>query len=225
MRLVNTLDGGTDGVGVSTANSGGASGDAFDAVTNGTGAVGAFDNAERRHGTLSLKINTTTTSTTVYRTWTTSIGSGVTRMYVRHYWKGGLAAADRPIHRVRTAGGTASRFALSSGGLMRIIDAAGSVVTTGSVALDTSTWYRFEVSHGTGTGVTQVARVYVGDSTALLEEITATSDYSTGDINQVDFGQTVSATSIPSGWWDSIEVTDRGYPGPFLRTIGATGCG
>lgn len=225
MRLVNTFEGGTDGVGVSVANSGGASGDAFDGVTNGTGAVGAFDNAERMHGALSLKINTTTTSVLVYRTWTTSIGSGVTRAYIRHYWKGGLIAADRPIHRVRTAGGTASRFALSSTGQLRIINAAGTVVTTGSVTLDTTTWYRFECSHGTGTGVTQVARVYVGNSTAPLEEITATSDYSTGDINQVDFGQTVSATSVPSGWWDSIEVRDDGYPGPWMRTNAALGCG
>src|ERR1700689_2217935 len=74
-RFPNDAEGGTSGVTVTTGNSGGTSGSAFDSVFVGTAATLAFDNSEAAHGLLSYKVATGTTSTTSLLEWTTTAGN------------------------------------------------------------------------------------------------------------------------------------------------------
>src|SRR6266536_1261283 len=85
--LSNTFEGGVGGSGIAAGNSGGASGNAFDTATTGTGTTLTFDNAHPAHGTLSLNATTTGTSASVYGQWSTawSSQSSAATIYLRTY--------------------------------------------------------------------------------------------------------------------------------------------
>jgi hypothetical protein len=73
--LTNNFEGGSNGSTITTGNSGGASGNAWDTITIGTSAVDVYDNSQAAHGSLSCKLSTAATSVSVYNAWTTSMGT------------------------------------------------------------------------------------------------------------------------------------------------------
>jgi len=75
--LVNSFEGGTNGVTVSAANSGGGSGNAFDSVTIGTGASIIYDTTQTQ-GALAAKVATGASVSTVFATWSTAMGTQTT---------------------------------------------------------------------------------------------------------------------------------------------------
>lgn len=225
MRLINTFEGGTDEVTITAANSGGASGNAFDAVASGTGWVRVFDTGQSMYGSMAMRMSCGATAATGTISWTTSLGAGLSRIYVRHYFRGDYTVGARGMHRFRGTGVSLGRVEINTSGQMRLINTSSTIVATGTAVLDTATWYRFESSLGSGSSTLNVARVYEGNSTQILDEVSGTSDFGTGNIDEVNFGQTVSFSNIPAAWWDSIEVRDDGYPGPFVRQTAALGAG
>src|SRR5215467_10547633 len=81
--LVNSAEGGTNGTTVSTGNSGGASGNAFDALLT-TNATVAYDNAHAHSGALSVKFATAGTAANWAVEWTTSMGT-LSQVWFRLY--------------------------------------------------------------------------------------------------------------------------------------------
>ncbi len=226
MRLINGFEGGTDEVDVSTANSGGTSGDAFDTVTIGSATTLKYDTAQQMYGTTALRVATGITSATVHAGWTTSLGAISIRIFGRLYFRPeSLDANGRTLGRIRSGGTQVARFGIDGSFFANMRNSANTVVDSGSVAFTAGVWYRVEWDISSGGSATNTVRVFRGDSTTLLDQISATSAFATGNIDEVNIGQVVAATNIPNGWFDSIEVNDYGYPGPVRRLGASLGAG
>jgi hypothetical protein len=224
MRLINNFEGGTNGTQILAGNSGGGSGDAFDTTNTATGSSRVFDSAQSMYGVYSMRLNVSGTAGTTRVNWTTSLGGTFTRTYGRFYWRHATLTA-RNMMAIRAVSVNACRFALNASGNLLLINNAGTTVFTGAAVVAVNVWHRFEWSMGIGSAVTNTVRLYRGDSTTLVEELSASSNYGTAAIDEISHGQVTSTTNIPDGWWDAIEVNDYGYPGPVRRQAASLGVG
>src|SRR4051812_41296696 len=134
MTLVgNNAEGGTNGVTVTTGNSGGASGTAFSSVLNG--ATLKFDNTQAAHGTLSYHVVTTTTETVQFQLSGASSGSYATRFYIR--FNTPPFAGERLLQV-----GSGAKWAIGTGPKFTILDFNGNVANTFTTTIATGVWYR-----------------------------------------------------------------------------------
>lgn len=214
-------EGGTDGVAISTGNSGGASGTAWDLVQRGTNATNEFDSATAANGTYSALMATGATSTTAHLRWAAAIiaawPSGMTTHYGRCYVRtAALPSVDRSIVELLDATATTNRanIRIRSTGTVRLRNAANGTVATTTTVLSIDTWYRIEWRiDGSTTGAYEL-HLFAGNSATPLESIVGgTADFG-GAIGAINFGFVSNAANIASLWLDGIEVNDTGLPGP-----------
>ena len=90
-QLTNNFEGGTDGVAISAANSGGTSGNAFDSIT-GSG-IGEFETATSGQGSVCCRYNANTFPS-IYFVWSSGLGT-LTDHYGRLYFRRGAAPSAR----------------------------------------------------------------------------------------------------------------------------------
>jgi hypothetical protein len=226
LPMSNDAEGGTNGVGVTAANSGGASGDAFASVAIGSGSL-VFDNTQVAHDTLAYKCAGTTANvnTQASLTWTplvgelyfrfnflmTAVSTGVTRIF--RTLGGATGSATLAIN----ANGTFQWFATSTGNV--------AVGTPSTSIIPLNTWVRFEgrIVHSTVAGQPILDLQYYADdnSKTLTEELVvdgtvdATLVTGTDTVDTVrSFGQ-VSGGPIPaSGWWFDDMALATSWIGP-----------
>lgn len=184
----NTFEGGSDGVSITTGNSGGISGRAFDAVSGS-----ATYTADSCHGSLAVTAN----ASAVVR-WNTTDTVILARTYYKMATFDGqvalrLVLSTASVQVMTLTGGNAGRIQLyhgSSGG-----------VSPGPISLNT--WYRFElyVKEGNGDGVIRLA-VYEGDSLTAWWDSGDVTGRTIPTFQYVYYGQpNASATEAT---WDSI---------------------
>lgn len=156
----NSLEGGTDGTTITTGNSGGASGTAFDVVTIGTSSTLTFDAAQASRGLLSAKyVTPAATPAATYTGWTTAIGTLTVDCYFRFYLY--LTANPSAVNRVLNfLNGAAIGAGLE-------ISATGKLITKGIATISTSTnsvtlnqWVRIEGWYRTGTTGTLEVKLF-----------------------------------------------------------------
>lgn len=214
-------EGGSDGTALTTANSGGASGTAWDTCQRGTNATNEFDTATAAVGSLSVLIATGATSTTAYNRWngaiTTLWASGLTTHYGRLYVRlSALPAADRTIVEFldTTAATNRANIRIRTDGTVRLRNAANGTVATSVTTLSINTWYRLEYRiDGSTTGAYEL-HIYSGSSTTALEDIVGGTANFGGTIGAAGYGYVSAVASLPSIWYDGIQINDVALPGP-----------
>lgn len=206
----NTLEGQTAGVAVTKANSA-ASGAAFTAITQASGAVIEYTDASPMHGTRCLHFLPVTGGGAAVVLGGYNAASGVSFFYIKF---GTMPAATTMMGQlVNTAGATMAKLYVNGSGRLVVNDSAATLFTAAAAtAMTAGTWYRWEaeVIAGTSTtnGTVSVA-VYVGDSTTPLASFTSTTA-NTGTVNYANaqFGKTDNGTFASDFWIDDLGQND-----------------
>lgn len=216
MLLKNNAEGGTNGTTVTTGNSGGASGDPWDAVflSNGAGTV-VYDTAQSAHGGLAIRQSTGATADSIQLQWAASLGAP-TRVYGRVYYRFSSLSLTLDVLRVRSnLANQIARIGVTTAGLVQLRNGANTVVATSTAVLAVNTWYRFEFDWRPGGSVTNTVLVYAGDAAAPLDTLSATSSYSTdASCGEFHLGNLSSQANVGARWFDDIAITDVGPVGP-----------
>jgi hypothetical protein len=224
VRVVNLCEG-TDETTVSTGNSGGSGGTAWTSVTIGTDVSVVYDTAQAVHGTTSIRHTTGATSAQGILFWDTTVLGTPARLFSRFYLRLSATGTARALCRVRAAGTQVLRIHYD-GSVVELRRSNNNTVTAGAVTLSANAWYRVEVDCRPGVAQTNTVRLYQGDSTALLEEIGGSGDFSAAaTVDEVAFGNAAAAANLPDAWYGGIEANDVGWPGPVRRLSALLGAG
>jgi hypothetical protein len=224
VTLAWTAEGGTDQTDVTVANSGGASGDAWEAVQTGTGAIKRYSVAHAHQGSFGIEFATGSTATTPSVGWTTKIGTQTEiwyRCYI--YFTANPAAAHRILH-VHSGGTQRCSVELETTGLLQMLDSTGSTLaadrTTNAIALNA--WNRVEFHAILDATVGQYEiRLYKTDPDAAIgsydEQVSSAANKSLGGAgNTWRFGVTGTPVANVASWWaDDLSVSTVGWIGPI----------
>lgn len=215
----NTSEGGTNAVTVTPANSGGASGDAFDtAQVGGTGGVCVCETTRAFAGTKSLAIASSTTSVDPYFGWTIPGGQPV--IWGRFYaW-----VTANPAANWRMAGvyGTAPNVNMraflrfTTTGKLVVLDSTSAVVYTTTASFPLNQWTRVEymVVGSASAGQIWIA-LYNGNSATAIEQNTSAASFNTaGEIGSVIHGIASPQANVAKAWFDNVAISTAGPIGP-----------
>jgi len=218
-RLENTFEGyGSSGIAITTGNSGGASGNAFDVVTVNAGSIlESASSAVGDGGLRSMRVNGAATEL-AYAAWTTSMGTKTEiwgRMYV------GLTAFPTSATRIFGAY-TATRSAalqLSAAGKINLYDAGGTsqAVTTSSLNIGLSR-VEFHFVLNATTGLLEVKLFLTNPQGTTPDETkTTAATLSTGaNATGYRFGRSETGSGATGDYWlDAVAIDDTGYIGPY----------
>jgi len=222
---LNIVNGIPNGNTVTSANSGGSSGDAFNS-TSSTGAVLISDNTHAAHGTQSVKISTTSSATSSM-TWTlTASGTWWFRIY---FWIDSIVAATNPsLCRLRGTTDTvqALRVTFDDTRHLQLRNTSNSLISTMTAAFTFSQWNRVEgfctPGNGTTTGAGEVKLFVADSSTPVANGTLSTTGQNMGSVTNIDainFGQVVAIASLPAEWMDDFAVSNVNYPGAQVQTL------
>lgn len=218
--LNNTSESGAVGATVTTGNSGGASGDAWDTVMIGANASVTYVESPVMVGKRGYRVATGATAVTAYLQWTAKI---------TQRWPSGLGANYGGVYFIVTAipgvdttfieftdtAGTTNRANLRvrSTGVLRLRNAANGTVASGTVVLALNTLYRVEYQiDGAVAGLYQVV-LYLGNSLTPLETLSGSGNFG-GVIGTIRWGYVSNVTNAAAIYFDAINVNDVGLPGP-----------
>lgn len=216
--LTNGLEGITpSGTTVTSGNSGGASGSAFDVVQVGSGTTVASDSAHPAHGILGLKIATGATSTTAYVAWTTSMGTKTTtfkRAYL--YFTAAPAANVRVLNFVGAATSRGNVLATTAGKMIFTNAAGGTVLT--SAAFPLNAVFRLEVKFtGDASAGQWEYKIWNSpDSNGTPDDTqTSAANLNTGGTTDTyRFGVGTALANAGPYWMDDVGLSDTAYLGP-----------
>jgi hypothetical protein len=166
------------------------------------------------HGSLAYELTQSTAATSCYVAIDDTASADFSvRCYLRLTALPSAATdAEFPIRLCTAAGSQVAKVQMKAAsapiGTLRIANSAGSVIYSGSQVLSLNTWYRVEV-WGTGAGTATATfnyALYAGDSGTALESTQLTSfSMSNGQLGQIRFGKTNSAT-LATWQFDDIAV-------------------
>ena len=220
-------EGGTNTTGITTGNSGGASGDAFDSVSLGTGATATYDNTQARQ-TLAAKLATSGTAADCSLNYSTKIGTK-SQVWFRAYVY--MAANPASNHRLMDAwdsgaGQLCFALYLSSTGKLISANTLGSQIQAMTTSIPLNQWFRIELmAIGSATvGQVEVKLFSTADSTTPTESITSPATQNTrGTFNNYRFG--ASGDPMPASrtiWLDNLGIGVSGYLGPATTDASTT---
>ena len=214
LTLSNSFESGqVNGTAISTGNSGGGAGSAWDSVTNGTGATSVYSTTALR-GTLSGLFTVGATSGTAKASWTTSLGGAKAslqgRFTVQPVALGG--AAGIPVHRFVSSGTQAARISIESSGAITVRNSASTILATSVGTMTTAdTWLiRYNITFGTS-GSATVFIHYDPTNPVPDETLTASAAAFTGSVDELGVGVAASVTNTAVRL-DDIITTDQGVP-------------
>jgi hypothetical protein len=216
----NSFEGGTDGVDVSSGNSGGPSGDAFSGVSVGVGGTMTYSLAAAMHGAVGVAMTTTASTVAMFGEFTVTPSDRYTwRAYLRF---SGLPNVNTLLGRFRdnqAAISTVASILINQNNTIGIMNNAGAQIAAlnGTVAILANSVYRLEVGINAVTGACEW-KLFTGDSTTVLDQATATAQAFGGfQIGKVRFGRVVGSGFIGTIHYDDIQLQNlaTGLPGPI----------
>lgn len=216
MRLVNSFEGGTNTTAISAANSGAASGNAFDAIV---GTAPTFSSTHASHGLLGMAPVTTAQSMV---SWTTSIGTP-TELWSRCYiFITAAASTNMPFIYYRDSGNAAnlSGVRVNTGALTIGISAnAFTNAVNFTNALTASSWARVELhSLISGGNLTCDGRLFLTpDSNTPTETQTTTQTTTATSFGAIRFGSNLAQTTTV--WYDDVGVDTTGWMGQAMTPL------
>lgn len=223
LTLSNSAEGGSDGTTVTTGNSGGASGDAWDVVSIGGGNALTFEDSPVGANAFVYRFNGAAAAQ-VFTEWDLTLrGGGLTQAWTRFYvYALSTPAAQRRLYRVRGPLPTLATMAFlrvnfTGGGSTRkleLFDATNTVRWTSTANEPLDSWYRVEMYWSP-----QVSRVWFYSSPD-----SPSADEDSGDLS-FDFGSEVfmypawgaagSTTAFGTMYMDNIGLSTFGKLGPL----------
>lgn len=220
VTLTNSAEGITpSGTTVTTGNSGGASGNAWDAVNIGASATITSDNAHAAHGSLSTKFVTTTSAQNTV-VWSTSLtGSSIATVWWRIYvYVTANPSSNIPLVLVRNGANQCSRFVLGTAGTFTYNDAANTTRLTSTGVVNTNAWTRIEGFTTASATVGQLEfKLFTSglDNSSPDETQSSTATLNTQTaVTQVFYGLTSVAAANITFWLDDVGASDTAYLGP-----------
>jgi hypothetical protein len=225
----NTFEGApASGTTISTSNSGGASGTAFDVVVTGASAWCVYDDTRTKHGSYSMKLHPASGVAVNVGVTVPSTKTLAARMYLYI-----TAAATADFYQIRfTVGGTRVLSVHIQGtGKFRVADAAGASpgLFTAAAAVPNNTFVRIELYGSVGTTTsnsTVTFASYLGDSTTPIDSFTtSTANLGTSAFTGITFGKADTSTYATEYWIDDLAWDDAasGLIGPFVSPSGPLG--
>ena len=218
----NTFEGGTNGTAITTANSGGASGDAFDAVPNGTGITVTYDNAWKLNGSLSGKIVQTSTGTGLFKySWATG-QSDISFFFGFKYTvaAGNLFGNLRP-----NTDGTGNGIGLNwlTSGKVYIRDEVAGVNSANSTgAMTAGNDYVAHFRYNSGNNGNSVLNIYPKGSSTVVATASLTipttflAKFLQVGVGTASSGQTMNVDDIRVGYGDWVDRADLTNAAPTL---------
>jgi hypothetical protein len=217
--LVNTFEGGTDGVTVSAANSGGSSGDAFQ-VVDGTGAT--FAAAAAMHESLGWRAVDPSVN---QRCQWTGLGSLTSNVYARFYMRMSTAVTTNAMQpfkfRNSAVSNTAGLFIQLTTGFMSAMLAAGTEIaaSVGSVQVPINQYVRVELRVLPSTTVGEVEWKWwaTPDSVgAPTDTVAVTGQVLGNNIDQAIFGLSTNPATPFTIDLDDFAVSTTDWIGPAV---------
>lgn len=237
--LENTFEGGSDATTITTGNSGGASGDAFDTVYNpavdGWGIE--FENSPILSGTMSARIIPGTSNNGCQVTWGSgSVGTVGPNIYTRMYFRFPSAVPNSTLNErvIKLNSGASQRagvviFGSADTGRFSWVNATDSSGGThSSMTLSADTTYRFECEFVLSATVGQVTiKCFAGDDTSPIETLASTATLNLGGTtaDNVEFGYlagSANSTVMPNMVIDGLGIDTAGYMGPVVSGAAPT---
>lgn len=224
LPLSNTGEGGSNTTTVSTANSGGTSGNAYDGVTIGAGATVTFSTTQAAHGTLGYAVGIGATFATSYMAWTTtSFGTISTTIYFRFYLylPAAAATAAYPFQFV-TTNTRGPGLRVNTSRALQWANGTTAVGTASTNLIPTGQWVRIE-------GQILPSTTVMAGSAKIYSPLDSTTDpgaAGTASCSAVA-GNMASVNGVRIGWqsdgpvsattyFDDINVNTTGLPGPAV---------
>jgi hypothetical protein len=219
--LSNTLEGGTDTTTITTGNSGGASGDAFNNVVIGASATETFSATHAAHGGLAMKITQPASGVSTYVDWT-GFGTLTTDVWFRLYvYRTANGSSEGYVVSVRNAAAAACCYiAISAAGIIRIWNASSAqAALTGSVAVGLNQWVRIEMRVFPSTTIGEIDWWLYNTPDAPIgshdETKSATGLVLAANVDQVRWGMPSTPQPVSeSSWYDDLAVSTAGQLGP-----------
>ncbi|WP_242890295.1 hypothetical protein [Actinomadura litoris] len=212
MELNNGAEGGSNGVTVSAANSGGASGNAFDS-TVGTPTI-TYDSAQAR-GTLAYKVVAGASAQQLV--WSSSMGTQAELWGRLYLYSSGAPNSSNGLIRFLTGGSQAARLRYETTGALAIADSGNSPEFTTTNALATGQWTRveFHIQFIATNAVVELRLYNSADSTTPTETQSVSNAAGMGvNCDTIQIGSFNSATMTV--WMDGLQVNNTGWPGPIV---------
>jgi hypothetical protein len=205
--LANTFEGGTSGSAITAANSGGASGNAFDAVACGSGTV-TYVASPAAHGGRAAQLAPSTAA--CYLSWTSASIVPSTSSYGRAYiyFTARPSTSDVLLKLMDGSGARDAQINMDTAGHLRIIDAANGKQAYFGTAVPLNQWVRIEwhLANSTSAGSMEV-RMYAGDSLSPLEAEASTGIATGSSFAALQLGQAFASTAFGT----TIGVDDVAY--------------
>jgi hypothetical protein len=234
-QLANNFEGGTDGTTITTGNSGGASGNAFDGVDIPSGAVVAFTNTQAYQGSLSVRCGSRATGGICGVHWQTSLGT-LGDHYDRCFFRTDvIPSVNADIIYLLDAAltTTLASIRLLSSGKLDIRNNTGALVATSTTVLSANTWYRLEwfIHQNASTGYLTL-RIYTNPAASVAgyaEEINAggaTATWGVAVCGYKAFVAGIADPNFPSStqylYFDALAAGNATtWNGPLVSTLAA----
>lgn len=221
--LANTFEGGTADAAVTTGNSGGASGDAFDLIgVSGTGTV-TYRTTPVAHGTRAVQFQANSVDTR-FAVWNNTSWAGSGSIYARLYLRfpDATPTNNTQIIQIRETDGVTvgCDVRLSTAGQIQL-RAPQTLRYTSTTVIPAGEWVRLELYVVSSATVGRIqARLFTGSN---LEGVTPTEEFGSastnwdtgnGTIGGFSFGISSGAGQTFDAYADSVTFTTDGWPGP-----------
>lgn len=227
--LSNSFEGGSDETTLTTGNTGGASGDAFDTFFIGAGNALVFDTARAAHGSLSARVENVVADAVRMNWDAASTGGGFTETWGRFYawFPTGLTGGQRLVTFNLTAGTRQAHLEITSSPNFKLRVADNLFASNDTVAsIPFDQWVRIEwhVLHSATVGLLE-GKIFSADSLTPITNGTVTSPASrnTGaSADKIQLGQSAGGLG-GTFWMDDIQANVTGFPGPYVEPGGEPG--
>jgi hypothetical protein len=226
--LTNNASGGTNGVTVTTGNSGGASGNAFDGINAAFGGTVTFSNAETIHSTLSYNCDLPASAIAIMQ-WGASLGVPLSEVWFRMYGYVPTITTgySNYIWNCSPVSGFGSSLILNTNGTFSFQDANGTNQITTTTAINAGAWFRVEgYVIGSTTAGQMNLQVFVANPDGVTpdENDTSGSAVNTGGaINVVQYGVTnQSGAGGAFQIYTIVGASTTGYLGPISSPAAPT---
>ncbi len=220
-RSLNNAEGGSNTTTVTTGNSGGSSGNAFDAVSIGTGSALTYSSAQAAHGSLSYLYAWTTNPT--YMSWTTATLGAARRLWFYRLcvYVPVFSVTFTPLMTVYGSGSLRATFGITNvagSGQANWNNSLGASMTSTAANIPAATWVRFEGMIGGDATAGQAEILYYSTKDSISSVASrSTATYNTGGlIDEVRWGNNTGAGLTYN--LDDVGFCDLGYLGPANLT-------
>jgi hypothetical protein len=208
--LRNSFDGGTDTTVITTANSGGSSGDAFNSVSGSP----TFTTAQVLAGTVSCKF-VQAGAAAAYLGW--PLVHLTQYQYARYYlmMEAWPSVATPMCYFMEDGPIMVAELVMGTDGLITVKNNAGTATATTPVAVNPEVMYRIEarcdgLPSGSGT-----VYVYEGHATQAITSASVTGDFSFVGWDVCRIGTAVTSTTVTwTVYLDDLAVGETGWVGP-----------